>query len=181
MKYLFHPLTFSLCVFLELKWVSCKQHIWILFLHPFSHSIFFNWNIKSVYIWSNYRSCVFAALLLIDWGLFFAVLFCSFPLFCSSPVIWRLSLVSRASWVAQLVKNQPAMQETLVCPGLGRSAREGLGYPLQHSWASLVAQLVKNPPVMQQTWVRSLGWEDPLEKGKATHSSSLAWRIPWTV
>ena len=48
-------------------------------------------------------------------------------------------------------------------------------------WASLVVQLVKNPPAMWETWVRSLGWEDPLEKGKATHSSILAWRIPWTV
>ena len=47
-------------------------------------------------------------------------------------------------------------------------------------WASLVAQLVKNPPAMLETWVQSLGWEDPLEKGKATHSSILAWRIPWT-
>ena len=46
---------------------------------------------------------------------------------------------------------------------------------------SLVAQLVKNPPAMQETWVQSLGWEDPLEKEKATHSSILAWRIPWTV
>ena len=45
----------------------------------------------------------------------------------------------------------------------------------------LVAQLVKNLPAMWETWVRSLGWEDPLEKGKATHSSILAWRIPWTV
>ena len=44
-----------------------------------------------------------------------------------------------------------------------------------------VAQLVKNPPAMQQTWVQCLGWEDPLEKGKATHSSILGWRIPWTV
>ena len=50
--------------------------------------------------------------------------------------------------------------------------------PLQYSWASLVAQLVKNPPAMRETWVRSLGCEDPLEKGKATHSSILAWRIP---
>ena len=65
--------------------------------------------------------------------------------------------------------------------GWGRSAGEGIGYPLQYSWASLVAQLVKNPPVMWETWVRALGWEDPLEKGKATHSSILAWRIPWTV
>ena len=47
--------------------------------------------------------------------------------------------------------------------------------------ASLVAQLVKNPPAMQETWVLSLGWEDLLEKGKAAHSSILAWRIPWTV
>ena len=66
-------------------------------------------------------------------------------------------------------------------PGTGRSAGEGIGYRLQYSWASLVAQLVKNPPVLQETGVRSLGWEDPLEKGKVTHSSILAWRIPWTV
>ena len=44
----------------------------------------------------------------------------------------------------------------------------------------LVAQMVKNPAVMQETWVRSLGWEDPLEKGMAIHSNILAWRIPWT-
>ena len=65
-------------------------------------------------------------------------------------------------------------------PGLGRSPGEGIGYPLQYSQASLVAQLLKNPPAMWETWVRSLGWEDPLEKGMATHSSILAWRIPWT-
>ena len=64
--------------------------------------------------------------------------------------------------------------------GSGRSAGEGIGYPFQYSWASLVAQMVKNPLIMQETWVRSLGWEDLLEKGKATHSSILAWRIPWT-
>ena len=61
--------------------------------------------------------------------------------------------------------------------GLGRSAGEEIGYPLQYSRASLVAQLIKNPPAMRETWIRSLGWEDPLEKGKATHSSILAWRI----
>ena len=66
-------------------------------------------------------------------------------------------------------------------PGSGRSAEEGIGYPLQHSWASLVAQMVKNLPAMRETWVRSLGWEDPLEKGKATHSSILAWGILWPV
>ena len=65
--------------------------------------------------------------------------------------------------------------------GSGRSAGEGIGYPLQYSWASLVAQLVKNPPAMWETQVRSLGREDPLEKGKITHSSILAWRIPWTL
>ena len=65
-------------------------------------------------------------------------------------------------------------------PVLGRSAGEGTGYPLQYSWASLVVPLVKNQPAMRETWVRSLGWEDPLEKGKATHSSILAWRIAWT-
>ena len=93
--------------------------------------------------------------------------------------------------------------------GLGRSAGERNSYPLQYSglensidcivhgvakswtwqklnwtdfylWASLVAQMVKNLPAMQQTWVWSLSWEDPLEKGKATYSSILAWRIPWT-
>ena len=57
-------------------------------------------------------------------------------------------------------------------PELGRSPGEGIGYPLQYSWASFVVQLVNNPPAMRETWVRSLGWEDPLEKGRATHSSS---------
>ena len=66
-------------------------------------------------------------------------------------------------------------------PGWGRSPGKGIGYPLQYSWASLVAQLVKNPPVTWETWVQSLGWEDPLEKAKAAHSSILAWRIPCTV
>ena len=65
-------------------------------------------------------------------------------------------------------------------PGLGRSAGEGIGYPLQYSWDSLVAQTVKKPPAMQEIWVRSLGCEDPLGEGMATHSSVLTWRIPWT-
>ena len=56
-----------------------------------------------------------------------------------------------------------------------------LGLLYQYSWASLVAQLIKNLPAMQGTWIRSLGWEESLEEGKATHSSILAWRIPWTV
>ena len=66
-------------------------------------------------------------------------------------------------------------------PGLERSPGEGIGYPLQYSWASLVAQLVKNLPTIQETWAPPLGCEDPLEKGKATHFSILARRIQWTV
>ena len=81
----------------------------------------------------------------------------------------------RASLVAQLVKNPSLI------PGSGRSAGEGIGYPLQYFWASLVVQMVKNPPAIQKTWVLFLGWEDSLERGTATHSSILGWRIPWTV
>ena len=87
--------------------------------------------------------------------------------------------------IAQLVKNPKnpiacnAGDPSLI-PGLGRSAGEGIGYPLQYSWASLVAQLQKNPPTMRETWVWFLGWEDPLEKGTATPSSILAWKISWT-
>ena len=65
-------------------------------------------------------------------------------------------------------------------PESGKSPGEGIDYPFQYSWASLGAQTVKNPLTMQETWVQSLGWEDPLEKRKATHSSTMAWRIPWT-
>ena len=56
----------------------------------------------------------------------------------------------------------------------GRYSREGLGYPLQYSWASLMAQMVKNLPVKWETWIGPLSWEDPLEKGVAAHSSILA-------
>ena len=66
-------------------------------------------------------------------------------------------------------------------PGSGRSAGEGISYPFQYSWASLVAQLVKNLPAEWETWIQSLGWGDPLEKGKIIHASVLTWRIPWTV
>ena len=59
-------------------------------------------------------------------------------------------------------------------PGWESSPEEGIGYPLQYSWALLVVQLVKNLPVMRETWIWSLHWEDPLEKGKATHSSILS-------
>ena len=72
------------------------------------------------------------------------------------------------------------MGDPVSIPELGRSAGEGIGYPLQYSWVSVVPQLVKNVPAIWETWDQSLGWED-LEKWKATHSSILAWRIPWTV
>ena len=66
-------------------------------------------------------------------------------------------------------------------PGLGRFPGEGKGYPFQYSRASLVVQVVNNLPAMRETWVQSLGWEDSLEKGKATQFSILAWRIPRSV
>ena len=81
-----------------------------------------------------------------------------------------------------MVKNPPAnagdARDEGSIPELRRPPEVGNGNPLQYSWASLVAQLVKNPPAMRETWVPSLGWEDPLEKRKASHSSILAWRIP---
>ena len=74
-----------------------------------------------------------------------------------------------------MIKNLPAnARDPSSIPGSGRSPGEGIGYPLQYSWASLVAQLVKNLPAMRETWVPSLDWEDSLEKGTATHSSILA-------
>ena len=87
-------------------------------------------------------------------------------------------LTNTASLIVQLVKNR------LQCRRPGFNFWDG-----KICWrrgrlptpASLVAQTVKNLPAMWETWVRSLGWEDPLEKGKATHSSILAWRSPWTV
>ena len=63
-------------------------------------------------------------------------------------------------------------------PGWGKSPGERVGYPLQYFRPSLVAQMVRNPPAMQENWVQSLGWEDPMEEGMATHSTVLAWRTP---
>ena len=82
-----------------------------------------------------------------------------------------------ASQVALVVKNLPAnageVRVVSSIPGSGRSPGGGYGNPLRYSWASLVAQMVKNPPATWETWVRSLGWQDPLEEGMATHSSIL--------
>ena len=94
---------------------------------------------------------------------------------CGKPGIYSRTCI-RASLRAQLVKNLSACNagDLGSIPGLERSTEEGIGYPLQYSWASLVAQLVKKLPAMWESWLQSLGWEDPLEKGKATHSSILA-------
>ena len=104
------------------------------------------------------------------------MLYSNFPL----AICFTHGSVHMASLLAQLVKNPPAVQETGLIPVMGKSAGEGIGYPLQYSWASLVAQLVENLPGMRETWVQSLGWEDLLEKEMATCSNILAWRIPWT-
>ena len=65
-------------------------------------------------------------------------------------------------------------------PGSGRSPGKVIGYPLQYPWTSLVAQTVEPLSTMWEAWVQALGREDPLEKEMATHSSILAWEIPWT-
>ena len=84
--------------------------------------------------------------------------------------LFQLLLFSREkeSWLIVWERRWGGSVEGLRSPG------EQIGHPLQYSWATLVAQLVRNLPAMQETWVLSLGWEDPLEKGKATHSSMLA-------
>ena len=71
--------------------------------------------------------------------------------------------------------------DTSSISGSGRSPGEEIGYPRQYFWAFFMAYPVKNLPAMWETWVQSLGWEDGLEKGMATHSSILARRIPWTI
>ena len=92
--------------------------------------------------------------------------------------IQKLVIIIRASLVAQLVKDLPAMQETRFNSWVGKIPwiRDRLPIPVFLDFPG--GSMVKNPPVMQETWVRSLGWEDPLEEGMATHSSILAWRIP---
>ena len=72
-------------------------------------------------------------------------------------------------------------EEPVSIHGSGKCTGEGIGYPLQYFWTSLVDQKVKDLPAMQKTWFWSLGWEDILEKGPATHSSILVWKIPWTT
>ena len=97
---------------------------------------------------------------------------------------WLIILYFGLPWYLSWLKKKKCAcnaGDTGSISGSGRSAGEGISYPLQYSCASLVAQMIKNLPAMQETWVLSLGWEDPLEKGKTTHSSVLAWRIPGTI
>ena len=107
----------------------------------------------------------------------------------SSILAWRIPWMEEPGGLQSMgsQKSSSAGKETACnagdpgsIPGSGRSPGEGIDYPLQYSWASLVAQTGKNPPAMRETWLQSLGWEDPLEEGMTTHSSILAWRIPWT-
>ena len=112
-------------------------------------------------------------------------------LWSSQPdIVWiSKHAVMFSPWLAHFILVYSSVGKESACnagdpgliPGSGSSPGAGIGYPLQYSWASLVAQMVKNLPAILETWVWSLGWEDPLEKGKATHSSILAWRIAWTV
>ena len=88
--------------------------------------------------------------------------------------LWR----SRSLILFTHTHTHTQMQETLVWFLSWKFPWRGTGYPLQYSWASPVAQTIKNLPAMLEAWVWSLGWEDPLEEGMATHSSILAWRIP---
>ena len=98
-------------------------------------------------------------------------------------LVWLLGFIRQFTGYDSSVGKESARKarDPGSIPGLGRSTGGRIGCPLQYSWVSLVAQLVKNLPAKQETWVWSLGWEDPLEKGRAAHTSILAWRIPWTV
>ena len=93
-----------------------------------------------------------------------------------------LSISSNHCRALQRLANQSQhCQDLVYCQTFSRCSQQHQQiFVKKKIWASLVAQLVKNPPAMQETWIQSLGWEDPLEKGKATHSSILAWRSPWS-
>ena len=97
-----------------------------------------------------------------------------------APLCLCVPVVSLISWVSVSMCDSSVGKESACnaedpssMPGLGRSTGEGIGYPLQYSWVFLMAQLVKNMLAIRETWVRSLGCEDPLEKGTAIHSSIL--------
>ena len=139
--------------------------------------------LESSEVFKHYREVI-----LRDKSMFMASEIISWKQLTKYLFIWLLSLIL-PSFIIFIGLPDSSVGKGYACnaqdpgliPGLGRSPGEGIGYPLQYSWASLLAQLVKNPPAMQETWVQSLGWEDPLGKGEATRSSILAWRIPWTI
>ena len=117
-----------------------------------------------------------------------SIYFCSLDIHISDNYETKFILISSGVTIELGFPGRPADKESTCSagdpgsiPGSGRSPGEGIGCPLQYFWVFLVAQLVKNPPAMWETWVPSLGWEDLLEKGKATYSSILACRISWTV
>ena len=125
-----------------------------------------------------------------DNHLFVLCIYVSVHLFCFLDSTCKgIQYLSFFVWLIPLSFPDSSVGKESICnagdpsssPGSGRLTGEGIGYPLQYSWTTLMAQLVKNSPAVQETWVQSLGWEDSLEKGKATHSNILAWRIPWTV
>ena len=94
---------------------------------------------------------------------------------------WILYQLSHQGFPGSSVGKEPACKagDPGWIPGSGRSAGEGIGYSPWYSWASPGGSAGKESTCNAKTWVRFLGWEDPLEKGTATHSSILAWRIAW--
>ena len=100
-------------------------------------------------------------------------------IFPTHAIIWKMFYCSGQGFPDSSVGEESACNagDPSSISGSGRSARDGIGYPLHYSWASLAAQLVKNLPAMQETWVWSLDWEDPLEEEMVIHSSILAWEI----
>ena len=112
-------------------------------------------------------------------------LLCTIWKFGQQPPIPSSKLVFCKLWSFKAQHYNPGSsagkEDPSSIPGSERTPGEDIGYPHQYSWASLVAQLVKNLPAVWETWVWSLVLKDSLEKGTATHSSILAWRIVWTL
>ena len=95
----------------------------------------------------------------------------------ASPTQWTWVWVNSGSW---WWTGRPGVLQSMGSQRAEHDWVTELNWTDASIWAPLVAQMVKNPPAMWETWVRSLGWEDPLEEGMVTHSSILAWRSPWT-
>ena len=151
-----------------------------IYIQKHTHTISENDNLKTALqnIYINYPLKAYLFVILVIHVTLIEIYIFGFYIWFINTILWGNLGFSDSSVGKESTCNAG---EAGLIPGWGRSAGEGIGYPLQFSWASLVVQLVKNPPAMQETWVWSLGWEDSLEKEKTTHSSILAWRIPWTV